>query len=198
MKKLSLVIIIIIALALFAAADYYLNNLRPQPSSDVVTDVIPDKEPSNVINSLFELNEELGGYKVVDQVQTSQIFEKIDLSNIRNIEIYRNQLEKAEGESEPIFLYEIHGPKDQGSFTYLNVKLQFISQVNATTETLNETGELGHNNFFFNDLNYENTAFLLTQIGDNLFGFQYSKKDSVYEDVKTIVQQLMPETQSEI
>ena len=74
MKKLSLFIIIIIALALFAAADYYLNNLKPQASPDVITDAIPDKEPSNVINSLFELNEELGGYKVINQLQTSQIF----------------------------------------------------------------------------------------------------------------------------
>ena len=194
MKKLSLVIIILIALGLFAAADYYLNNLSPQAHLDLIDQEIPE-EPL-IIDSLFKLNEELGDYKVVNQVQTSQIFEKIDLSNIKNIKIYRNQLERAETE-EPIFLYEIQGPENQGSITYLNVKLQFIAQINATTETLNETGEFGHNSFFFNDLNYENMAFIFTQIRDNLFGFQYSKLDpQTYESIKTIIQTLMTKDQS--
>ena len=110
MKKLSLFIIIIVALALFAAADYYLNNLSTQAPLDLIgeeaKDAVTDKEPSSFINSIFKLSQELADYKVINQVQTSQIFEKIDLSNIRNIRIYRNKLEKEEG-SEPIFLYEI-------------------------------------------------------------------------------------------
>lgn len=195
MKKLSIVIIILIALFLFAAADYYLNNLSPEAPLDLFKEEVVDEKPPTFIHSLFKLNEEIGGYKVASQVQTNQIFEKIDLSNIKNIKVYRNQLEKAE--EEPIFLYEIHGPKDQGSLTYLSVKLQFIAQINATTETLNETGEFGHNSFFFNDKNYENTAFVFTQIGDNLFGFQYSKLDpQTYENVKAIIQILLSEYES--
>ena len=108
--------------------------------------------------------------------------------------IYQNHLKKGEGEDdELILLYEIHGPEGQGSLTYLSVKLQFISQINATTETLNEDSVLGNNSFFFNDLNYENTAFILTQVGDNLFGFQYSKGSATaYEDVKAIIESLTP------
>ena len=217
MKKFPLFIIILLALGLFAAADYYLNNLDAQVVLDLrdqqVSDVSADKEPSVTIHSLFQLNEKLLGYTVTRQVQTSQIFEKIDLSSINNISIYRNQLEKVElpgtiAESdkitedtksadlelagEPVFLYEIHGPKDQGSITYLNVKLQFITQINATTETINEDSAFGHNSFYFNNKNYQNTAFLLTQIGNNLFGFQYNKKNpDTHEDIKAIVAKLM-------
>lgn len=196
MKKFPLFIIIIVALSLFATADYYLNsldgqvllNLKEQVSDVTAAPVTPPPVPS-----VFKLNEKVGSYEVTSQVQTRQIFEKIDLSNINNIKIYRDTLEKESlpAESKPISLYEIHGPKDQGSLTYLNVKLQFIAQIDAITETINETSEFGYNSFFFNDKNYENISFLLTQIGDNLFGFQFDRTDSgTYNDIKAIIQSL--------
>ena len=201
MKKLPLLIIVVIAISLFAAADYYLNNMDAKVvlefKGQQVTDALADKDPvteAPAVNSLFQLNEMLTDYRVDRQVQTRQIFEKIDLSGIDNITIYQNNLGKGEGEdSELILLYEIQGPARQGSLTYLNVKLRFIAQINAVTETINEDSSLGHNSFFFNDQNYQNSAFVLTQIGDNLFGFQYNKSNpSTYEDVKAIIESLMP------
>jgi len=217
MKKSSLILIILIIIALFAGADYYLNNLKdqalpkiPKPTTDTVS---PDK--SEFADAAFKLNEDVIGYKLVSQKKTSQIFEKIDLSNINNIKIYLDTFEKASApaqipvtetteatppaptdvkeNNQSIYLYEIHGPVGQGSLTYLNVKLQFISQINATTEVLNETGEFGQNSFFYNDQSFENVAFLLTQAGDNLYAFQYNKVDPViYNDVKSIVAKIMP------
>jgi len=202
MKKLPLLIIILLALGLFAAADYYLNNLDAQVVLDLKdqpVSVAPvDTEPvTPAVSSLFQLNETLLDYEVVRQVQTRQLFEKIDLSGISNLTVYQNRLEKPgasadEAVQEPILLYEIHGPKDQGSLTYLNIKLQFIAQINATTEIINEDSTFGHNSFFFNNQNYQNTAFILVQIGDHLFGFQYNKADpTAYDDVKAIIEKLM-------
>ena len=224
MKKIHIILIIVIIVALFAAADYYLNNLDGRVAlnaikdATVADDTTSDNENTGFIDSIFKLNQDVLDYKVISQVQTSQVFEKIDLSNIKNIKIYRNRLEKSSisatavpngevGESAnnsddtqantSIYLYEIHGPSNQGSLTYLNVKLQFISQINATSEILNETGELGNNSFFFNDLNYENIAFLLVQIGDKLFAFQYNKQNSeIYDDVRAIVADLMSDSES--
>lgn len=204
MKKIPLFIIILLALGLFAAADYYLNNLDAQVVLDLKDQSVSaapplSGEPAPAVSSLFQLNETLLNYEVARQVQTRQIFEKIDLSSISNLTVYQNRLEKPgapadEAVQEPILLYEIHGPKDQGSLMYLNVKLQFIAQINATTETINEDSAFGHNSFFFNDQNYQNTAFLLVQIGDHLFGFQYNKADpTAYDDVKAIIQSLMTE-----
>lgn len=198
MKKLPLFIIILLALALFGAADYYLNGLDGRVVMDIgaqeVTEAAADIKADESVSSQFQLGQSVAGYTVATQVQTSQLFEKIDLSKIENINIYRHQLEKAtEEEGKMIYLYEIRGPKDQGSLTYLNVKLQFIAQINALTETINEDSAFGHNSFYFNDSNYQNTAFLLTQINDNLFGFQYNKADAIaYEDVKSIIASLMP------
>ncbi len=199
MKKLPLFIIIVVALGLFATADYYLNNLDGQVVLDFknqISDVAaaPVPPPIPTITSLFQLNEKIGNYTVASHVHTSQIFEKFDLSNVNNIKIFRNTLEKEsdEAESKPVFLYEIHGPRDQGSLTYLNIKLQFIAQIDVKAETINETSEFGNNSFFFNAENYKDTiSFLLVQIGDNLFGLQFDRTDpAVYDDIKTIIQSL--------
>ena len=204
MKKLPLFVIIVVALGLFATADYYLNNLDGQVVLDLknqISDAAATEPPTvPTITSVFQLNEKIGSYTVASQVQTSQIFEKFDLSNVNNIKIFRNALEKESlpAESKPVFLYEIHGPKNQGSLTYLNIKLQFIAQIDVKAETINETSEFGSNSFFFNDVNYKDTiAFLLVQMGDNLFGFQYDRTDTaVYDDIKEIIQSLMSKATS--
>ncbi len=206
---MPLIVGLLVLVALFATADLYLNKLDTKPvlnwsdSADSVASADTPKEV--VIDSQFSLDGKLAGYTVVSQMQTSQIFEKIDLSNIKNVSIYRNELKKeveaVEGEESEvvenpsIYLYELQGPENQGALTYLNAKLQFIAQINAVTETLNETGEYGNNSFYFNNKNYENTAFVLTQIGDDLFGFQYQKTegDKAFDDVKSVIQLLMAE-----
>lgn len=193
-------------------ATFDLANQKPSETAQA-------SQPDDVTGSIFKLNESFSGYTVVSQFQTKQVFEKIDLKNVGSVKVYHHRLELDKVDSvaepaaeegvdsetpemdsepedlernEPIFLYEIQGPVGQGSLTYLNVKLQFIAQINAVTETLNEEGGFGNNSFFFNDLNYENTAFLMAQIGDNLYGFQYSKADSkAYEDVQGMVETLM-------
>lgn len=221
---------LLVVLSLFATADYYLNNLDQQvslalemageePGTQPETPV-----PSAVIDSVFRLGDSLEGYVLVSQVQTGQIFEKIDISSLTNLKTYRHEFRKpvrateevsqegavdttseeggelgAEEETvieepiaeEPLYIYEIKGSKDQGNFTYLNVKLQFIAQINATTETINEDSQFGQNSFFFNNLNYKNAAFLITQIGDRVFGFQYSKaSQETYESIKSIIQSI--------
>jgi len=223
MKKFSLIFIILIIIALFAGADFYLNNLKEQvvAKTPPVPLISPDAVATEFADAAFKLNEDVLGYKVINQKQASQIFEKIDLSNIKNIKIYLDRLEKAAAgnqalsaedaqdelkavtgsdvKNQSIYLYEIHGPLGQGSLTYLNIKLEFIRQINATTEVLNETGGLGQNSFFFNDQAFENVAFLLTQVGDNLYAFQYNKQDpAIYDDVKAIIAKILPGKISDI
>jgi len=225
MKKLPYILVLIAIIALFAGADYYLNNLNGKEALESIKKISKDVTPENketpgFSDAIFKLNENLMDYKVISQIQTSQIFEKIDLSNINNIKIYLDRLEYTGAKAEvapsvspessetaskdlntgkTIYLYEIHGPANQGSLTYLNIKLQFIAQINATTETLNETSEYGNNSFFYNDQNYENIAFLLTQVGQNVFAFQFNKTDSaVYNDVKSIIAKLVSDSKSNL
>jgi len=215
MKKFPLFLLLIIVLAGLAGADFYLNGLAAPGPIDLsnfqpttVAD-IPRQEaaPPAVTGSVFQLSQSVDGYAVEAQLQTKQIFEKIDLSSIGNIKVYRHELMKSSapaaetpgaGDSpsvdtpQPLLIYEILGPEGQGSLTYLNVKLQFIAQIDAVTETLNETGQFGHNSFFYNDANYQNTAFLLVQVKDHLYGFQYNKSvPEAYEDVQRLITDLV-------
>jgi hypothetical protein len=128
-------------------------------------------------------------YKRTSRNRTNQIFEKIDLSNISSITLFQNILEPI-GSGTPITLYEIQGPAKQGAITYLNIKLAFVSQMDAN-ESLNETGQFGINSFFYNDASSASTVFMLTQVGDNLYGFQYSKADAkALEDIKEMINTL--------
>ncbi len=234
MSKFKVTIIILVAIVMFAGADYYLNNLKPETNNTANTTPTTSIDSAHVIantstSNSIKLNGIVSGYKVVSQVETNQIFDKIDLSSVNGIKVYRNKLEKevtvdsktpslpssdlkpaspkiptVETSTSPqipnttpsvakkvMYLYEIYDPKGQGSVTYLKVKNQFIAQIQSGTETINETSSLGTNSFFFNNLNYKNTAFILVQISDKLFAFQYDKQDSsVYEDIKTIIKNL--------
>ncbi|MBI5421716.1 hypothetical protein HZA44_01110 [Candidatus Peregrinibacteria bacterium] len=193
MRKAPIALAIVLILAAFAAADFYLNglgkglNLDFRGSVPAETGASPKPIP---VDSLYKVGDEVEGYKVASVVAASQIFDKIDLSSVKNIQVVKTvmkkeaapvppkpgQSEAAVSVPEPITFYEIRGAKDQGSLTYLSVKLQFVAQLNSLTENLNETNAYGDGSFYYNDLNNPETAFLLVQIGDNLYGFQSDKK----------------------
>jgi len=191
MRKTQIAFIIVILLCAFGAIDFYLNGLDKNFTLDFgnKTEKAEAATPIPIpIRSVYKVNDVVEGFTVLRQMVTAQIFDKIDVSSLSKIEVVKTVLQKAQ---EPITIYEVHGPKNQGSFTYLGVKLQFIAQINATTETLNEVGTYGDNSFYFNDLNNASTAFLLFQSGDDLYGFQYSKKNpQTLESIKKIIQTL--------
>lgn len=200
MSKFPLFIIMLVAIALFATADFYLNNLEPNIKETVeevkAFDIIEERPVAPPVNdfqdSSFGIGSILVGYQITNQAQASQLFEKVDLTTIPNLRVYVNDLLKtSEGQSNSIRLYEVLGPLNQGSLSYLNVKLQFLAQLNKESETLNENLEFVENGFFFNDSLDESTANLLIQVGDTLYGFQYSKEaPGIYEDVQSIVREL--------
>ena len=200
MPKIYFFILIFLGIVIFATTDYFFNvRTTTSPISSLVTDVNSTEADSNLIQSLLNQDSSLN-YQIANRNRTTYVFEKFDASNMKNIRIYRNLLEAPKSEKTttstktnedtshyPIIIYEIHGPKNQGSLTYLNVKLKFVDQL-SDTENINEMNEYGHNSFFYNDLKNKNTGFLLIQIGDNLFGFQYQKKpkDSI-DTIKTMI-----------
>lgn len=198
MRKAPIALAIVLILAAFAAVDFYLNGLGKGVNLDFRGSVpaeTPGASPKPIpVDSVYKVGDGVEGYKVASVVAASQIFDKIDLSSVKNIQVVKTVMKKevvpatpkpgqpsgAEGAvsvPEPITFYEIRGVKDQGSLTYLSVKLQFVAQLNSLTENLNETNTYGDGSFYYNDLNNPETAFLLVQIGDNLYGFQSDKKN---------------------
>lgn len=199
MRKAPIALAIVLILAAFAAVDFYLNGLGKGVSLDFRGGVPAEAgaSPKPIpVDSIYKVGDVVEGYKVMSVVAASQIFDKIDLSSVKNVQVVKTVMRKeaaaiapkpgqpsgaevAVSVPEPITFYEIRGAKDQGSLTYLSVKLQFVAQLNSLTENLNETNAYGDGSFYYNDLNNPETAFLLVQIGDNLYGFQSEKKSEV-------------------
>lgn len=208
MRKIQIALVIVLILGAFAAVDFYLNNLGRGVSLDYRGGVPAESQgvsPKPIpVESIYRVGDAVEGFRVVSVVAASQIFDKIDLSSVKNIQVVKTVMQKeavpatlpsteplpvdtksaqplaAEAAvPEPITFYEIRGLKDQGSLTYLSVKLQFVAQINSLTENLNETNAFGNGSFYYNDLNSPSTSFLVVQIGDNLYGFQNNKKNEV-------------------
>jgi hypothetical protein len=192
MKKLSLAIIVLIAIAAFAAADYFVNAPLEKLPGKVFNSDAADSHV-NITQMLLDGNSSEFSYVISKRERVKQIFEKFDMSSLENVAIFKNTLDKKEGQDpgSQIIIYEIQGPQNQGRITYLNLKLKLIDQTDITG-TINEVSGYGYNSFFYNDLNNENTGFLLAQIKDNLFGFQYNKSDDGggFETVKLMVEAL--------
>lgn len=185
MKKLPLAIALLVLIMAFAGADYALNVSR---SGSAVTADTPDQAP-NLTEELLRKDPASLELQLVRRNRTAQLFEKIDLSALASLRIYQSTLQKQS--DLPILLYEVQGPSGQGGLTYLNTKLKFLDQIDAT-ETVNETNEFGHSSFYFNDLNAPDSSFLVVQILDNLYGFQFNKKStSAFSIIKSMINTLL-------
>jgi len=191
MKRLGLAIIVLIAIIGFAAADYFVN--APLEQTPKITADLPADSYTNITQMLINSNPGQFNYLIAKRDRTKQIFDKFDMSSLEETIIFKNVLKKIGSEdiTDQIVIYEIQGPQNQGKITYLNLKLKVIDQKDITG-SINEVSGYGYNSFFYNDLNNKNTGFLLTQIKDNLFGFQYNKKEDGgnFETVKIMVDAL--------
>ncbi len=197
MKKVQLFIIILVVIILFSAGDYFvnmpggLNTADTTASQAGATSQVEDSYP-NLIQELLDLNNEFQ-YTIIKRDRSKQIFEQFDLSTLSNVAIYMNTL-KGTGvkeSSSPIVIYEIHGKKNQGALTYQNLKLKIVDQM-ARSGIVNEVTDYGYNSFFYNDPKNENSGYLVSQIEDNIFGFQYSKADkNNFTTIKSMINALM-------
>jgi len=186
MKKGLLAIIILLGIATFASLDYYLNiNNKPGvKSEEIIIDTaqekvvekvnteVPKKSEINLIQSLLNKRTDLT-YKIAKRNRATQLFEKFDLSTLKSVKIYKNELTKKD--ESIVIAYEIQANKGQGGIIYIALKSLIKEQIDATGG-MNEVSSYGYNAFFYNDINRENTVFLLTQIGDSLYGFQSNKQ----------------------
>ena len=195
MKRIVFLVIILLAIIGFATADYFINKpeieitrLLSQEEVQVVTET-----EKNITALLLATKTDGFGYTIEKHDRTKQIFEKFDLSDLKGIQIYRSILNKKadeEGDMARIVVYEIQGPESQGGLTYLSIKLNITQQI-GDSENIKEVDGYGEKAFFYNDLSNPDTAFLLTQVGDNLFGFQYNKEDEdTFAQIKEMINTL--------
>jgi len=200
MKKVSLAILILVLIGLFAFADYYANLPggipRPLPSSPTQQDDANQAPGSivqpNITKQILEASDLGGQFTIEKRTRSTELLENFDMSDLANVVIYRNILISTSSEGQlPIQVYEIHGPVGQGSITYLSVKLAIIDQLGSEAG-LNETGDIGYNNIFYNDEKNPSTGFLVAQVEDMVFGFKYNKKSrQAFDFVQSLVNNYM-------
>ena len=199
MKKLSLALLILAILGLFAFADYYVSLPKGLPK-------IPSKAPSqtseteapevvshpNITKELLDKGGLQANYKIEKRTRSTELFETFDMGNLANVSIYRNILIGADSENQlPIYVYEIHGPQGQGAITYLNLKLAMIEQLGSEAG-INETGDIGYSNLYYNDPKNTSTGFMLSQVEDVVFGFKYDKKSrQAFDFIQSLVNNCM-------
>ena len=197
MKKAYLFIIIFIAIVAFAATDYYVNTEVEEKVEIAVDTTVNDVKPpaeidKNIIQELLD-SYPVFTYKIAQRSRTNQLFESFDLQSLNSIKIYQNTLNDTSSNADPstaIIIYEIHGDSTQGRMTYLSLKLKVIDQLSPTTN-INEVSNLGNNAFFYNNINNKSTGYVLTQVKDNLYGFEYNKEnDDSFNIVKNMIQSL--------
>lgn len=191
MRRITLAIIVLFTVVALAAADYFINApLENLPGASTLN---AQDSYTNITQLLIDSNPDKFYYVISKRDRTKQIFEKFDISSLDNVIIFKNTLDEKTGKKaeDRIIIYEIQGPQNQGRLTYLDLKLKVIDQMGAIG-SINETNAFGYNSFFYNDLNNKNTGFLLAQIKDNLFGFQYNKKDDGgnFETIKLMIEAL--------
>ena len=196
MKRLPLAIIVLVAVVAFAAADYFINaplSELPDIISEFTADTQVFDSSANITQMLIDSNTAEFDYIIAKRDRAKQIFEKFDISSLENVVIFKNVLDKKEGQGsgDRIIIYEIQGAPNQGQLTYLSLKTKVIDQMTGMG-AINEVSGYGYNSFFYNDINNQNTGFLLTQIKDNLFGFQYNKggDGKNFETIKLMIETL--------
>ncbi len=201
MKKLPLFVILLVVLTLFAFADYVINvpeGIKLPTIASISENESEGEVPvvvnPNITQTILDTSGMGESHKIEKRMRTTELFELFDLSSVSNISAYSNILIHTGSDPLPIHIYEIHGPKGQGKITYLNIKLKLIDQLGSSAG-INETGDHGFNSLFYNDEGNPNSGFLLSQIGDIVFGFKYSKNsekafDSVTQFVEYYMSQL--------
>jgi len=198
MKKLQLFIVILLVMGLMVFADYYVNKpqgielpkvpIPEEPKEGVVEPEVvslPDLTRSTLERSLYA-----DQYEVERRTRSTELFERFNLSSLANTSVFKNTLTPSPDAVGlgTVLIYEAQGPRGEGRVTFLNLKLKMIEELGGA-EGINETGSYGYNSLFYNNADNETSAHLLTQIGDSVFGFKYSKTDeNTFEFIKNFIE----------
>ena len=193
MKKTWIAISLFILIFAFAGIDYALNVNQKKVATPIQESSKENPEIKEYNFTLPLIQSGKFNYTLFKRNRTQEIFEKFDLSSLENIKIYKNVFKPNQKEyaNDLITAYEIQGGEAQGGYTYLNLKLKVMEQI-GESENINETNKYGYNSFFYNDINRPNTAFIVTQIKDNVFAFEYNKlQKRNFEKIKEMIDFLM-------
>lgn len=182
MKKILVLIILLLTIVLLALADYFVtqpefdlesteNNAPPSEIKENEISPPPVPTPINVTKSTLEDNPELSLFILEKTTRVTSLFETFTVDQ-KDIPLYKNELKNAS--EQRIEIYELQAPEGQGKFAFLALKAGITNQLSDPTQ-INVTNDYGEMSFFYNDSAQPTMGFLVTQVGDNIFGFKYDK-----------------------
>lgn len=185
MKKGALAALLLLVIIAFFGLDFLLNGKTAKNEKTVAP-------VTNIATTDRQLIQEGAPTQltITRRSRTTELFERIDLSDLP-IKAYRNEIKKNEYPQDPPFIaYEIQGEQGQGGINYLNIKLKFVNGLKAE-ENIKEVEGYGDASFFFNNPDNQESAFLVTQLGNHVYGFQYDKKNQKdFDIIRTLISSL--------
>ncbi len=203
MKKIHLMLVLFVTMALLTTVDYFITSpagfqTRAHDSSELpleafTSDLSHFELPSESMPAdpgltqlVLRSSSMLSAYQESQRFRSQDLFERFDLTSFQNLIIYKSVLQQSVGSS-AIQVYELYSPHGQTNSNYLSLTLQLEAQLNAD-ESLNKTNDYGQSSFFFNSTSDQNSGFLVTQVGNMVFGFRYNKTSSIdFEAVKNYI-----------
>ncbi len=204
MDRFLAAMIVLTLMAGLGAADYWINlrggseledlvsaSLPPLPPQESLPEAAVAEPPPSVDFFPSPLQAQLlSTYFLQPPQRMRQLFEVFDLASLAGVEVSQLRLQPLSGiAQDSLVVYRIQDSSRSASLAYLNLKLALLSQLQDAT-LVNETGSAyGENSFFFNSPQASETAFLLAQSSDFLWGFQYSKSSALaFGAVQAILQ----------
>lgn len=180
MKKIQLLIVLLLGIILLALIDYFVTqpefDLEPITDDNAPASNELEATPSvpaqiNVTKATLEDNPTLSIFTLEKTTRATSLFETFVLDQ-KDIKMYKNELKNASDET--IEIYELQAPPGQGKFIFPTLKLAIANQLTDPSQ-INTTNDYGEMSFFYNNAAEPTMAFLVTQVGDNIFGFKYDK-----------------------
>lgn len=198
MRKTTLAILVLLVIAGLAAADYFINfsggiaNPLTSSSQNKAAHSPDLAGPPNITQQILDKSGMADQYTIETRTRSTELFENFDLKDVNNLSIFKNTvIRKGVATQYPIYVYEIQGPAGEGSVTYLSLKLAMIKQLGSASG-VNETGSFGFNSLFYNDPKFPTIGYLLSQVGDTVFGFKYRKETSeAFDFAKNMINNYM-------
>ncbi len=119
--------------------------------------------------------------KVIASKQTNVLFSRLDL-NVLDVQVWRIDLAKNIEKFALIYRF------NEQENLYFKIR-KALSEVLETDENLFDANNLGQYSLYYNDSARSDTVFLLTLINDQVWGFEYPRKN--HEEIKNLIKRLV-------
>ena len=172
MTKRYLFLILILACIALGALDYFVNGYSSKLGLEANLSEF-NNQTTQIISDIQTANPEL---KATSQNQTHNLFNKINLDKINNIQ-KTTEILFTKNDINFLNIYTFEFSTQQNINNYLALKKLF-NNIKDDTISINETNEFGQKSFYINDAKNLTMISIIALNDKYLIGLEYSRENS--------------------